>query len=690
MTDSRSFRGNSGTLRDGFFVDALAASTKYLRAAGFFSSSVFRASPSGFRSLFAQGSEWLVCSPVFSQGDVRALQAGLYEGEKFWGRDAPEIDSRDWATELLSWTVANGKLSVQVAIHADPNASSLYHEKFGILIGRERKSAFMGSANETLSGLVVNYERITTSAHRPSEAVELEDEFWRLWSNQTPGLRVMPLHEAFSEGHVEVADQRDPELSRARRRMKPTETPRETLHRPIGIELRDYQEQAIDSWLGAGGRGVLALATGSGKTITALSLVLALFEQVGPPLVVVVVVPYLHLADQWISEAQAFGLKPIRCAEGRARWQAEASNRVWLANCGKLRVVSLVVTNSTFATPAFRELLDSLECRTVLIGDEVHNLGAGRLKAALPERITLRLGLSATPERWMDEEGTAAISDYFGPVVSSFSISDGIRRDPPVLSPYMYHPVLVPLTEREAEEYLDISRALARFISDPKTTELSEQALALLLKRARLVGAAQNKLPALRRTLEPYKETAFNLIYCGDGSSELESVGITELDSPTIMRQIDAVTMLAGTDLRMGVAQYVATTSSQQRTELKKDFENRRIQALIAIRCLDEGVDIPQVRRAFILASATNPRQFVQRRGRLLRLADGKERAEIFDFVVVPPAEVMRGDPAFSTVRGLLEREMARVIEFAADALNGPQARALLRPTLESFDLLHL
>ena len=141
----------------------------------------------------------------------------------------------------------------------------------------------------------------------------------------------------------------------------------------------------------------------------------------------------------------------------------------------------------------------------------------------------------------------------------------------------------------------------------------------------------------------------------------------------------------------MNVATYTADTSKEARTSLIEEFEEGRKQALVAIRCLDEGVDIPQVRRAFILASSTNPRQFIQRRGRVLRCAEGKERADIFDFVVVPPIDhVSTGTSTFRVLRNLVTKEMARITEFARLAINGPKAYAELLPILEPLKLMHL
>lgn len=231
-------------------------------------------------------------------------------------------------------------------------------------------------------------------------------------------------------------------------------------------------------------------------------------------------------------------------------------------------------------------------------------------------------------------------------------------------------------------------------MNNPRAEDLSDAALALLLKRARLIACARGKLSALANAVAPYRTTRFNLIYCGDGRVDVESVAqkaVTDVPEDAVLRQVEAVARLLGTQLQMNVAVYTADVSAARREVILREFAEGHKQAIAAIRCLDEGMDIPQVRRAFILASSTNPRQFIQRRGRVLRRADGKESAEIFDFIVVPPLDALsEGTAAYRVLRSLVAREMARVVEFAELASNGPQALARLLPILAKLRLMHL
>lgn len=695
-------RGSAGVLREGFFRRAISRAQTYRRATGYFSSSVFAVARQEVGEFFSRGGVLeVVCSPVLSGSDVAAITSGLYQPERWFGVPLARVLSRThygWAADLLSWAIACGQMHLKVAVLSSPSSHAVYHEKFGLLIRADGSSdGFEGSANESENGYVSNYERLRIlSSERPADRPELRlllDEFDLLWSNQTPGLDVMGIHEALRQGLVHPRSADD---------MQPTEVPKdvltvraepEILRWPSRLQLRPHQKQAVDAWFRANGRGIFEMATGTGKTITAFGALCRLRELTAGPLVVVIVAPFLTLVDQWRGVAREFGLDPVNCSGDSSAWQPLLHAGIFLINTAQRNVLSIVTTNATFAGERFQDALNRIEARTVVVADEVHNLGAVHLREALPDRVSLRLGLSATPKRWMDEEGTRAVEEYFGPAVLQFGLEDALRTDPPLLTPYTYYPVIVQLEEDEADEYLRLTRLLARYSRDPEAEALSPEALALLLKRARLIGSARRKIPALVDAIRPYRDSRFNLVYCGDGRSDMEISGRSqsiESEAPLI-RQVDAVARVLGRELRMHVARFTAETESADRLRLLDDFERGQLQALVAIRCLDEGVDIPATRRAFILASSTNPRQFVQRRGRVLRRADGKDRAEIYDFLVAPPAGAFPEDSSeFDVIRNLLRRELGRVVEFARLALNGPQATLRVEPLLTQYRLLNL
>jgi superfamily II DNA or RNA helicase len=319
----------------------------------------------------------------------------------------------------------------------------------------------------------------------------------------------------------------------------------------------------------------------------------------------------------------------------------------------------------------------------LLIVDEVHNMGPEELRSALLPNATFRLGLSATPERWFDPTGTTALEDYFGPTLVHYTLRNAL--DDGVLCQYRYYPVLVSLTDEEFDAYYDLTVRIARLFGSAGTsTDRPERLESLLIRRARLIGTAYMKLDTLRHLISPLKDSTHNLVYCGDGTVE------APIDQ-SVSRQIDAVTRLLGTNLGMTTAKYIAETSLTRRNSLRRQFAAGDIQCLVAIRCLDEGVDIPETRRAFILASSTNPRQFIQRRGRLLRTARGKQFAEIYDFVVEPPEELTKSTSQYySMTRRLFGKELGRVIEFASLAVNGPEALGRLLDIRNRMNLLDM
>ncbi|MGQ9870116.1 helicase-related protein [Leptodesmis sp.] len=301
------------------------------------------------------------------------------------------------------------------------------------------------------------------------------------------------------------------------------------------------------------------------------------------------------------------------------------------------------------------------------------------MESKLPQEIKLRLALSATPERYFDEQGTERLLKYFGPVLEpEFTLKDAIAAK--ALVPYLYYPVLVELTESEIERYEKLTNRINRAIGMGGDLKDNRVLAALLMQRARLVGAATNKLQALRQIMSNRLHTSHTLFYCGDGS-------LADEVSQESDRQLAAVTALLQDELGYRVKSYTAETSLESREELRYQFMHGLVQGLVAIRCLDEGVDIPAIQTAVILASSNNPRQFIQRRGRILRPSPGKERAELFDMIVVPPD---LGRESWRIERNLLRKELQRFVEFADLAVNSGQARKVLLPLQERYGLLEL
>ncbi|MBD2664921.1 DNA phosphorothioation system restriction enzyme [Richelia sinica] len=454
-------------------------------------------------------------------------------------------------------------------------------------------------------------------------------------------------------------------------------------HMPSSLQLRGYQRQAITSWFANNGRGTLKMATGSGKTITALAIGCELYQQIGLQ-VLLVVCPYRHLVSQWARECEKFNLKPILAFENLRTWQSQMSTQLYNLRSGSQRFVTVITTNSTLISEGFQSQLKYFPPKTLIIGDEAHNLGAPRLEESLPRRVGLRLALSATPERYFDDGGTQSLFDYFGPVLQpEFSLRDAIAQG--ALVHYLYYPVLVELTEAESIAYLKLTKRIGRSLlyrerehGEIRDFEDHEDLKPLLMQRARLIGAAANKLTALRELMQTRRETTHTLFYCSDGS---------QTEERSSLRQLKAVARILGVELGYKVSTYTAQTSLAERELLRHQFESGELQGLVAIRCLDEGVDIPAIQTAVILSSSGNPRQFIQRRGRVLRPHPGKERANIFDMIVLPP-DLDRD--TMEVERNLLRKELRRFVEFADLADNAGEARMKLLALQKRYGLLDI
>lgn len=446
---------------------------------------------------------------------------------------------------------------------------------------------------------------------------------------------------------------------------------------PSSIGLRDYQRQAIINWFQNKGRGTLKMATGSGKTITALAIATELYQKIALQ-VLLVVCPYRHLVNQWARECEKFDLKPILAMKSVHNWQSELSVQLYNIISGNQSFLTVITTNSTLIAEGFQTQLRFFPERTLIVGDEAHNLGSPRLEESLPRNIGLRLALSATPERYFDDDGTDALLDYFGAILQpEFTLYDAIGQG--ALVHYLYYPILVELTESEAFAYAKLTKKIGWALNKDENLVTNDTLTSLLMQRSRLIGAAANKLEALRELMEGRLHTSHTLFYCGDG--------YVDNSTATYRRQLEAVTRILGKELGYRVNTYTADTPLEEREKLRLQFETGELQGLVSIRCLDEGVDIPAIRNAVILASTGNPRQFIQRRGRILRPSPGKEFATLFDMIVMPP-DLDR--QTWEVERNLLRKELKRFIEFAELADNAEEARGRLVVLQEKYGLLGL
>ena len=603
---------SSSDLIQDFFVPALTASLRYDRGVGYFSSGWLRVAAAGMVQFAANGSRarW-VTSPILNEADWEALQAGDAARTDPVLRAALAQNIGDLAESLeketlsaLAWMVADGILDFKLALPRNKLERGDFHDKFGIFTDAEgNQVSFNGSYNDSIQG-TRNYESIKIfCSWQPifADLVRADAErFEKLWNNFDPNVQVFDLPEAARERIVRLRkyDRPYPEPDWEKLRSL-QEDAFSVVHRPPyphvppHITLRDYQTQAIDSWFAASCRGLFEMATGTGKTITALAAAVRLFNE-QKRLVLVVSCPFKHLVEQWAGEAQQFGFRPIRVAESRAKWEPEVTRQLQVFRRGRSKLVTIITTNASLRRGVLPEVLDEFWPEAMLIADEAHNVGAPQMLAALPAQAPWRLGLSATPMRHYDEYGTEAILDYFGEVIFEFGLADAIGT---YLTPYYYYPIPVEMTEDEFAEFCVLTQKMQRYIRDPDEP-LPEVVKRLAIKRARVMNNSTSKLEWLRGNIEEYAELRHTLFYVGD-------------------KLFNQVKELLGVEKRIRIHEFTQRQNNMERQQILERFSEGDLQALVAMKCLDEGVDVPPTRIAYFLASSGNPREFVQRRGLL-------------------------------------------------------------------------
>ena len=676
---------------DVFFEPALSASLRYDVAVGFFSTAWVRDAATGVARFASQGGKarWVI-SPVLSKEDFEAITTGVDEAkyaqvEKMIKASFESLFkalTKD-VRKTISWLIFDGLLEIKIGIPKN-QLSGMLHAKTGVFEDIEgNRVGFSGSYNLT-GHASSNWEVIDIfcdwKSQESSERIdEIEDDFLTLWSGDDPNLAIYhPTRISIEPFLQDAKSSVRPYQVKAGEQSVLPQIPEKFLEEG---ELRDYQLEAIKKWFGANGQGILAMATGSGKTVIALSAATQLAHHAvsnESKLLIVAVAPYQHLAEQWATEAREFGYSPYLCYGGTGRWAKTVQRVLTEFRSGARNLVMLIAVNDTFSGSQFQTIISDAQEWMLLIADEMHVLGARSYLKALPSDVRFRLGLSATPVRHGDEEGTEGLERYFGKPVYEFSLGEAIKRG--FLCEYYYYPVLCELNDDEMGEYRELSLKIAKLSAQKDAADgMSSYLQAVLIERARLLGGIRSKINNLSVLMAERSASAYNLVYCSDTSTD-------------DLRQVDEVVGVLGRDMGMRVHKFTAEEKPQERKRLIEKFCDQDIQVLVAIRCLDEGVDIPRTETAFILASSSNPRQYVQRRGRVLRRALGKKYAHIYDFIAVPDLRQLQAlDPSVLKIeRNLVSKELKRVNEFVDLSLNSGVALEVLRKIKIKLNLLEV
>ncbi|MCI7266438.1 MAG: DEAD/DEAH box helicase family protein [Veillonellaceae bacterium] len=682
------YRTLSCDMANDFYIPMLGEAILYKRAVGFFSSSALAAISAGIYELYENGGKiQLIASPRLSSEDIEAINDGYQQREEIIkGALKRELeDCTDFCQQnrlnLLATLIAKGILDIRIAVTIGKKGIGMYHEKMGLIEDIEGNIvAFSGSMNETDTAIHDNYEAIDVFCSwisTDNKRVERKNQaFLKMWDGLDENICVMKFPEIEKEfiekyqmGDIDAKSLKE---GWAAYHVKPTFG----LVKPEWLNLYDYQQEAIKNWQANDYCGIFDMATGTGKTLTALGAVAELCKNV-KRLAVIIVCPYQHLVEQWVEDIRAFGANPIIGYSGSSytNYKKELKNRIFNFNYKITDFFCFITTNASFMSKAINEEIRKLSQDTILVVDEAHNFGAKNLQNTLQQDFTYRLALSATLERQGDEDGTNILRNFFGNKCIEYGLERAIAEKK--LTPYYYYPVIVYLTDAELDKYqLYTSKIIQNIVKRKDKTIVTNLAKEFMLKRARLVAGASEKIEKLREMANDFKNEKNMLIYCGATNVQ----GYDNCSDDDI-RQIDYISRMLNFDFGMRTAQFTSREDSKERKRRLEEFQNGEIQALIAIKCLDEGVNVPAIKTAYILASTTNPKEYIQRRGRVLRLYPGKEAAYIYDFITLPreltTVENTSSELAKSE-RALVVKEIRRMREFCHIALNPYETQMLI------------
>lgn len=704
-----------------FYIPLLKDAVSYKRAVGFFSSSSLVEISKGIAGMAAEGGKiQIVASPYLSDEDIDAIRHGYEDRNKIIERalltQISEKPTDYYSMErlnLLAALIADGVMDIQIAYTEDKNGIGMYHEKMGIIEDvHGDKIAFSGSNNESAAAMTINYETMDVfrswGDSSEIERIRLkENAFYSIWHDTEPNIKVLKfpnitdaLIERYRRKPANFAIDDEQFAKRMLTYASKISDISSAYGGPIGarvpddITFREYQKDAISVWVGENYRGIYDMATGTGKTLTGLGAISKLSEDLDDVLAVIIVCPYQHLVEQWVEDIVRFNIKPI-IAYGdspQKDWKKRLSRAV---RDQKLRrdksFFCLVCTNATFAKDYVQDEISKIQSPILLVVDEAHNFGARTYARLLDDRFTYRLALSATLDRHRDDEGTAMLYDFFGKKCIEYSLDRAIDEDK--LTKYKYYPIPVYLTDEELEKYEQKSYEMSKCLIKGKDGKyrLNKRGEILAMKRARIVAGASQKLETLREYIAPYAKDNNILVYCGATNVIDEKADYSSIDEEDV-RQIEAVTRILGNEFGMEVAKFTSEENMETRATIKEQFQKGdRLQAIVAIKCLDEGVNIPGIRTAFILASTTNPKEYIQRRGRVLRKAENKPFAEIYDFVTLPrELDSVSGLTTEQAQRdlSLVKNELARIKEFGRLSMNSMEANDLIWDIQEAYHII--
>lgn len=706
-----------------FFTDGLKNSTQFDLQLGYFNSAAISALAEGFASFISNGGIFrLVINQIVTRRDKEAIMQGEH-GDVIDCVDLSNFEElrktfdayQEQFFHCLAYLISVHR--IQIVIIKPLANQGIAHTKSGQFRDGELTIAFTGSANFTVNGLFNNLEEITIDLSNSLDSMvhkRIDNQrmyFEAILNHHAKGIDYLSpenLETALTKSYAnsDISDllhaEEDLKKIKEKRLLKAKANSNFELEEPHFpySEPRDYQKKAFETWKDNKQRGLFAMATGTGKTITALNCLLEIYKRNGY-YKAIILVPTVTLVEQWEKECAKFNFEHIL--------KISSKNKDWRSSLLKLQIAErlsedpkeqnyiIITTYASFVHDDVFNVLNSLpRKRVLLIADEAHNMGASQIRKRLPYvNIIRRIGLSATPERQYDDEGNKIVNQFFNVESNNYTfeykMEDAIRNG--VLCHYYYYPHLITLTDEEMRNYTDLSEKIAKYMNINGDSFKDDPILTgLLLKRKRIIHKATNKKPAFKKIIEDRlkekRNLKYTLVYVPEGDEqEQETYPYAERDQIRTVDDdhlIDQYTrIISETDDRTTVREF--TSESKDRDLMLKQFASGELEVLTSMKCLDEGVDVPRSEFAIFCSSTGNPRQFIQRRGRILRTHPEKHMAIIHDLVVAP---ITNGsDSAKLVERNLLKNELKRVQNFALLSDNSSDSIIELEDVIQYYGL---
>ena len=710
----------------GFFSECLCNATSFDLMLGFFSSSAIEVLADGFALFLYHGGKMrLIINDVLTQPDQDFIIKGeersvldIFDVENL-GKMKETLSKRNQHFyDCLSFLIQEGRLEFKIV--RPKNSIGISHAKLGIFSDAYNSIGFNGSCNFSRHALIENIESVTIdcdwdgsiarnrvhhniqvfdkafSEEDPTyeylDAAKIKDSIQHCFRKKTmeelleeeeliirKDKKVYPVRNNVAYALKRAQDKLLSVISLIKEQYTQPQRNKELPSFPYSTGPREYQQQAFDNWVANKQKGLFAMATGTGKTITALNCLLNIYKGKAGAYKAIILVPTTILVDQWAEECRKFHFDSIiRIYAKNSSWQKALDHIILqekIDDGNKLNYV-IISTYASFARDNVFTILSQLPKKKVLfIADECHNIGAGKIKVRLPLIPYIRrIGLSATPKRQFDIEGNHAIDEFFGineGYTFEYTMKQAIQEGK--LCRYYYYPHVVYLNSNEMNDYKELSIKLAKlYVTDSDRFKDDDMLMALLLKRKQIIHKAEGKKTVfcniLKERIKTNGSLKYSLIYVPEGNEPAEyldndnDVHDTIPDDAESLHIIEEYTrFVAETDPHTTVMQFTGETHN--RNEILEKYSKGELDVLTSMKCLDEGIDVPRSEMAIFCASTGNPRQFIQRRGRILRTHKDKKFAIIHDLVVVPKIDY--SSPSFSMERNLLNNEMKRVREFA-------------------------